>query len=75
MNDIDKEDLEHIAYCLKHVLELCETVETPSCKKFHLKNQRSLISKIENMIDDFCEHEWEITDYRHDRCIKCGVVN
>jgi hypothetical protein len=58
MEHIDKEDLEHIAWCLEYVLELCKASDAPSFKKSHLKNQKILISKIENMIRDYCEHDW-----------------
>ena len=59
MNDFTKEELKSIMYCVKQM-------------KIHIDGYNPLKSKIQFMIDNYCEHEW----YEHKQagivCKKCG---
>ena len=45
MNDFTKEELKSIMYCVKQM-------------KIHIDGYNPLKSKIQSMIDNYCEHEW-----------------
>lgn len=64
MNDFTKDELERI-YISVHVANILRDFD----------GANSLKHKIQSMIDNYCEHDWEITGYRHDRCTKCGRVS
>ncbi len=49
MNDFTKEELMNILYALEHLYE-------PS---FDLPKMYLLRNKVESMIDNYCDHEWE----------------
>jgi hypothetical protein len=53
MNDFTKEELEEISYCLAYTYN----------------HEHSLFEKIQSMIDNFCEHDWQ------NLCCGCALEN
>lgn len=65
MNDFTKEELKSIMYCVKQM-------------KIHIDGYNPLKSKIQFMIDNYCEHTESKTIVNYDNdfvsvCVKCGV--
>jgi hypothetical protein len=59
MNDFTKEELGIILYSVDAVA-------------FHEDEDRNdLFNKIQSMIDNYCEHEWQMNNQL--KCNKCGV--
>lgn len=63
MNDFTKEELKKIKLGLYALYQQDGLVDTVN-----------LISRLQSMIDNYCEHEWDY-DQHHKRgkCLKCGV--
>ena len=59
MNDFTKEELKSIMYCVKQM-------------KIHIDGYNPLKSKIQSMIDNYCEHVLDgIDGVTGQQCIKC----
>ena len=71
MNDLTKEDLKLILQWRKEV----KYTEKPTAQMI-ASNER-LGEKIQSMIDNYCEHDWDIKIYNKQpgnyKCKKCGV--
>ena len=68
MNDFTKEELESIANWGE--------VYTEFGNSWVDKSERQLINKIQNMIDNYCEHAWMSNPHQNDSmlyCMKCGM--
>lgn len=62
MNDFTKEELEHLFNELTCLTELYEEPEI----------MYTIKDKVETMIKNFCDHEFEIEYTPHNLCQKCG---
>jgi hypothetical protein len=64
MNDFTKEELE----------ELLNGYELHSHNTRHNWPSIDLCKKIQSMIDNFCEHDWEYNQHEQGHCTKCGII-
>jgi hypothetical protein len=62
MNDFTKEELKE----LRSAIEVTRN---------ELGHDDDLIDKIQSMIDNYCEHDAEISTWQHLRCVKCGAIS
>ncbi len=64
MNDFTKDELETILYCVDVVSNVENT------------DEQKLFDKIQSLIDNYCEHEWDETrtlEVDVAECFKCGA--
>lgn len=63
MNEFTKEELEELKRCCNWVI---------NCKDTHYTSVTYVLpEKIQSMIDNYCEHKWQMNNQL--RCNKCGV--
>ncbi len=60
MNDFTKEELKTLRLCLSACI-------ADGCR------QDGLMKKLELMIDNYCEHDWQYNQHHQGHCGKCGV--
>lgn len=70
MNDFTKEDL----HCLHNAIDI--QLKTVPMSKLNVQRRRELLEKLQSMIDNYCEHDFEETDSVSFiwRCKKCGII-
>lgn len=61
MNDFTKEELETLFAVMDDGKNDCG-------------HDDELIDKLQSLIDNYCEHEWDLHDYTRDKCTKCGAI-
>jgi hypothetical protein len=71
MNDFTKEELEYLVQCVTEKINVIDSWDNEE----HLNWVGGIESKIQSMIDNYCEHEFDIHDYLRDKCTKCGVYS
>ena len=70
MNDFTKEELTRIAVW-EDLHASGEGIAWPVMGT--KKANKELINKIQSMIDNYCEHEYELMGCDGIKCIKCGI--
>jgi hypothetical protein len=72
MNDFTKEELSDIYWHFEYYLECLE----PKFGKSNSERRKELMNKIQDMIDNYCEHDWQDSkiDADLDVCVKCKKI-
>lgn len=69
MTKFTKEDL----YCLHNAIDI--QLKSVPMSELNCNRRRELLEKLQNMIDSYCEHEWDV---KHPSgfivCSKCELV-
>lgn len=65
MNNFTKDELEIITKAMKRGLEFVTVWQEPE--------YLDVISKIQSLIDNYCEHEHDLDNYDESACKKCGI--